>query len=48
MNNLHSTCSHADNICFDVVNEEEFARLSEIAKANTDALADFDREFGIA
>lgn len=47
MDNIHETCSHADNICFDVVNEEEFARLSEIAKANAAGLADFDREFGL-
>lgn len=48
MNNLHATCSHADNICFESVSPEEFARQSAIAKVNAAGLADFDKEFGLS
>lgn len=49
MNNQHATCDHVYGICFDVAtSEEEFARLSEMARERAEAIADFDREFGLA
>lgn len=44
----HSTCSHADNICFDVLTGEEYNRVKSQIESAAAGLADFDREFGIS